>query len=199
MPAEAPAAVFLDRDGVLNRHVLHAARGGHEPPHAPEEIDLFPWTVPALRRLGDAGYRLFVVSNQPDHAKRKASLAALRAVQDAFAAQLAAAGVAIAEYAYCHCHPDSDVPGFGAPCRCRKPSPWMVLDLLRRHRVDASRSWMIGDRAGDIYCGAAAGLRTIQVRDADADPGSGHAAPDFRAATLVEAVAHILAGAAPPR
>ncbi len=194
MPAEtAGPAVFLDRDGVLNRHVLHAQRGAYEPPHAPAEIALFPWTLASLRRLQAAGFRLFVVSNQPDHAKRKTTLDALLAVQAAFAGQLRAAGIEIAEYAYCHCHPDSDVQGFGAPCACRKPSPWMVQDLLRRHAVDAGRSWLVGDRASDIDCGNAAGLRTIQVRDPHSVPGTGQTTPAARAATLAEAVELILA------
>jgi D-glycero-D-manno-heptose 1,7-bisphosphate phosphatase len=186
-------AIFLDRDGVLNEHVRHAATGAYEPPHAPAELRLFGWTIPALLRLRDAGYLLFIVSNQPDHAKRKTTLAALAAVHAALEARLAAAGIAIAEAAYCYCHPDSDVAGYGAPCPCRKPSPWMVERLLRRHPVDRGRSWMVGDRGGDIDCGARAGLRTIQVRDPCSIPGDSVAAPSFRAETLADAVHRILA------
>jgi len=185
--------VFLDRDGVLNEHVFHTASGGYEPPHAPDELRLFPWTIPALRRLSDAGYLLFIVSNQPDYAKRKTTLEALTSVREALDARLAAAGIGITETAYCYCHPDSSVEGYGIPCPCRKPSPWMVEQLLRRHRVDPQRSWMLGDRRSDIDCGAAAGLRTIQIYDPHSIPTEGVVAPSFRADNLSEAVRVILA------
>jgi D-glycero-D-manno-heptose 1,7-bisphosphate phosphatase len=185
--------VFLDRDGVLNEHVFHAASGGYEPPHTPDELRLFSWTIPALRRLSDAGYMLFIVSNQPDYAKRKTTLEALIAVRDALDAQLAAAGIGITEAAYCYCHPDSSVEGYGIPCPCRKPSPWMVEQLLRRHPVDPQHSWMLGDRCSDIDCGAAAGLRTIQIYDPHSIPTKGVVSPSFCADNLSEAVTVILA------
>jgi D-glycero-D-manno-heptose 1,7-bisphosphate phosphatase len=187
------AAVFLDRDGVLNRHVLHVATGEYEPPHAPHELSLFPWTLAALRRLRDAGYLLFIVSNQPDYAKRKTTLEALAAVHTALKAQFTAAGIGIADCAYCHCHPDSTVEGYGRPCPCRKPSPRMVQQLLLRHPVDPARSWMIGDRGSDVDCGAGAGLRTIRVLDPHSAPGESIAQPNFRAENLAEATDLILA------
>ncbi len=189
-----PRAVFLDRDGVLNRNVFNPATGAYELPLRPEDFELLPGVLPALAQLQDLGYRLFLVSNQPSHAKGKTTLAALHAIHGRLQALLAEAGIAFADVYYCYHHPDGIVPGYSGPCLCRKPSPYFLNEAQRKFGLVPAQSWMIGDRGSDILCGRAAGVRTIRIAPdhADAAAADGIVA-DFAARDLAHAVDRIVA------
>ncbi|WP_162914679.1 D-glycero-alpha-D-manno-heptose-1,7-bisphosphate 7-phosphatase [Desertibaculum subflavum] len=190
-------AVFLDRDGVINSNVHYADSGLWEAPRRVADLALRPEVPAAARALCEAGFALFVVTNQPNAARRKASMADLRAVQTAAMAGLVAGGAALTEDFVCFHHPEGVVPELSIRCVCRKPSPFFLHEAARRHAVDLKASWMVGDRDTDIECGQAAGTRTIQI--APDHPGALHGAarPDFHAADLAEAAAIILAAARP--
>ncbi|WP_256366829.1 HAD-IIIA family hydrolase [Acidobacterium sp. S8] len=151
-------AVFLDRDGVLNRNVWNSATEAYESPLTPEQFELLPKVVPALKLLRDAGYLLFLVSNQPNHAKGKADMEVLEEIHRKFEMLLTAEGIVFSDYYYCFHHPN-----FTGACRCRKPSPYFLFEARDRFDVDLAQSWMIGDRVSDIACGRAAGTRTIGI------------------------------------
>lgn len=185
-------AVFLDRDGVLNRPVLNPATGLYEPPHSPEKVIFFPGVVESLLRLTDAGFVLFLVSNQPDYAKGKATLESIRAVHARFDHILTSNGVHFQEYYYCHHHPEGIVPEYSGTCRCRKPSPYFLVMAASDHRICLERSWMVGDRDTDIECGKAAGTRTILIEEPQSSGSRGTSKPDYRAANLKDAVTIIL-------
>jgi D-glycero-D-manno-heptose 1,7-bisphosphate phosphatase len=185
----ANRAVFLDRDGVINRNVFNPQSGEYESPYRPEDFELVPEVLPAIRRLQEAGFLLFVVSNQPGYAKGKVSLKTLQTIHARLTHAVDAAGIRFSAYNYCYHHPQGIVPGYSGACSCRKPSPFFLFKARDEYDVDLSRSWMIGDRATDIECGRAAGVRTIRVKDDH--PGSrkaDEAIPEFGAETLVEAV-----------
>lgn len=181
------AAVFLDRDGVLNAPVLNLETGEHESPHRADELELLDGAVEALRLLARLGAPLVVVSNQPSAAKGKATLAELAAVHERLAGEIAAAGVAIAQYRYCHHHPQGVDPELGRACDCRKPAPGMLLAAAEELDLDLTASWLIGDSDVDVLAGRAAGCRTVLVEE----PRSAHrrsgAVPDDRAQTVLEA------------
>lgn len=165
------AAVFLDRDGVLNDPVLDPVDGRPESPLRAEDVVLAAGAVEGCLRLREQGFLLLVASNQPAAAKGKATLAGLRAVHDRVAALLAAEGVAIDDWRYCFHHPRATDPALlGDPCGCRKPAPGMLLDLAAAHDVDLAASWMVGDSDGDVEAGLAAGCRTVLIEH----PGSAH-------------------------
>ena len=86
-------AVFLDRDGVLNELVLNPATGEYEPPHRIEDMRLFPYAIECLGKIQNAGYDLFLVSNQPDYAKGKTALEALEKVHNKFDQLLTSQGI----------------------------------------------------------------------------------------------------------
>src|SRR5271170_5000152 len=151
-------AVFLDRDGVLNSNVWSPETSAYESPLVPEQFDLLPNVISALQLLMDSGYLLFVVSNQPNYAKRKASKEMLDAIHRRLETALAEAGIAMTAYYYCFHH-----PAFTGQCVCRKPSPHFLFKARDTFDVDLERSWMIGDRATDIECGLAAGTRTVRI------------------------------------
>jgi D-glycero-D-manno-heptose 1,7-bisphosphate phosphatase len=185
-------AVFLDRDGVINRNVYYESSGEWESPRTADDLDVLPWVAPALRKLMEGGFLLFVVSNQPSHAKGKTTLGDLLAVHERLASQLEAEGIDVAEFLYCFHHPHGVVPEFTTACECRKPSPHFVLKTIEAYGLDPRHSWMVGDRDSDIECGSAAGVRTIQIEPDHQGAKARKAAADFRVETLREAVAVIL-------
>lgn len=187
-------AVFLDRDGVINRNVLNPATGNYEAPLTAAEFALIPGVPAALRQLQDAGFLLFLVSNQPNYAKGKANLEELEAIDAELRRELAAMGVEFAAVYYCLHHPDGVVAGYSGACICRKPSPYFLLKAIREFELDAAESWMMGDRMTDVLCGRAAGVRTIFI-----DPKSGACsgvAANRTAVDLAAASAHICEAAA---
>jgi len=160
-------AVFLDRDGVLNRAYV---RDGHtHPPRSIEELVIAPDAGPALARLKAAGFRLVVVTNQPDVARGSQSRAIVEAINAALAAALP-----LDEIRVCY-HDDADA------CSCRKPAPGL---LLQAPLHNLAQSVIIGDRWSDIEAGRRAGIRAAIL--------IGHGPADVCVASLTEAVDWIL-------
>jgi D-sedoheptulose 7-phosphate isomerase len=145
----AARAVFLDRDGVLNRAVVR--NGRPHPPRSVTELEVIPDARGALKRLRDQGYKLLVVTNQPDVSRGVASKASVDAINEKLGAELD-----LDEFFVCY-HTDSD------HCECRKPKPGLLLDAARRHQIDLTESFMVGDRWRDVEAGQKAGCRTILI------------------------------------
>lgn len=181
-------AVFLDRDGVLNRLVLNPATGEYESPHRTADFYLYPGTATALRLLQERGYLLFLVSNQPSYAKGKTSLENIKAIQALLHEALTGEGVFFKEYYYCYHHPQGIVPGYSGSCACRKPGAYFLEEAKKRYRYSKAGSWMVGDQDSDILCGKSGGLRTILIENMHSASKRGGVRPDFRAAGLPEAV-----------
>jgi D-glycero-D-manno-heptose 1,7-bisphosphate phosphatase len=170
----APAAVFLDRDGVLNEPVVRD--GKPYPPASLDELVIAEGAREALERLKAAGYRLIVVTNQPD----VAAGAQRRDVVEAINAALVAA-LPIDEVRVCY-HDDR------AACDCRKPAPGL---LLQAPTHDLPRSVMVGDRWRDVEAGARAGVGACVLIDrAYREPLT--VQPDARVRTLAQAADWIL-------
>jgi D-glycero-D-manno-heptose 1,7-bisphosphate phosphatase len=189
----ARAAVFLDRDGVLNELVPDPYSGLPESPLSPSEVRLVPGAVAAARKLPDAGYALVCVSNQPAAAKGRVSVQRLQDVQDRVRALLAADGAALDAWRMCLHHPAGVLPELSRECDCRKPAPGMLLAAARELDLELGRSWMVGDTDADIEAGRAAGCRTaLIVHPRSAHKRADTAAPDVLARDLREVVALVL-------
>ena len=171
-------AVFLDRDGVINANVFYVDTGEMEGPRTAADFQILPGALEAMTRLQQAGYLLFVVSNQPNQAKRKATAADHDATHAQLTAALDRAGIQVEDFFYCFHHPKGVEPSLSGPCDCRKPSPFFLNQARDAHGLDMAQSWMVGDRDSDIACGQAAGTRALHI------PGG---VPD-----LAAAVDHIL-------
>jgi D-glycero-D-manno-heptose 1,7-bisphosphate phosphatase len=182
----ARKAVFLDRDGVVNRNVFYPDSGEFESPRSVEAFELFPWTLEALRRLCDAGYALFIVSNQPNFAKGKSPMEPLQEIGDEFISRAKENGSVILASYYCYHHPNSLLPGYSA-CDCRKPSPKFLLDAAAEYDLDLAQSWMVGDRPTDIECGLRAGVKTIRIAPVHPGQVDQGVQPHYDAANLLEA------------
>lgn len=187
-------AVFLDRDGVLNELVLNPANGAYESPHTPADTKMLPGAGAAARRLQEAGFLLFIVSNQPSYAKGKATLEHTLAIAALVEQALRADGVQLTAAYYCYHHPQGIVPGFSGPCGCRKPGTQSLLEARDRYSLDLARSWMIGDQESDVLCGRRAGCRTILIANPLSAPRrSGREQATLVAADFPEAAAKLLA------
>jgi D-glycero-D-manno-heptose 1,7-bisphosphate phosphatase len=184
-------AVFLDRDGVINRNVLNPATGEFESPLTPDDFELLPGTLDALRALRSAGLLLFLVSNQPNIAKGKSTPEQLESIHQKFLSTLTQTRIEFAHFYYCFHHPQGIVSAYSGPCECRKPSPYFLMKAASEFDLDLSRSWMIGDRLTDIQCGHAAGVRTIFIHPAQSQPEAA-IQPDRIARDLLTAAQQIL-------
>jgi D-glycero-D-manno-heptose 1,7-bisphosphate phosphatase len=169
--------VFLDRDGVINKTVFRDGR-----PTSPRnlaEFEIDDGVEESLTRLRAAGFKLFVVTNQPDVARGLMPLESLRLMTEMIVATFAVDEVRVCP------HDDRD------RCGCRKPKPGMLLELARKHGVDLGESYLIGDSWKDTSAASAAGCRSI-ILDRPYNQGD---LSDYRVANLGEAVELILDGA----
>ncbi len=170
-------AVFLDRDGVLNRPVLRDGK-----PHAPrtlEEFELLPGVEAAARRLKDEGFALVLVTNQPDVAKGTLTRETVAAMHDRLLARVPLDAIKV-----CWCIE-------GEACDCYKPKPGMLLEAAAELDLDLARSFMVGDRWRDVGAGRNAGCYTIFIDRGYAESLRG--APDAVCADLGEAAEVIVA------
>ncbi len=176
-----PPAVFLDRDGTLNRDVGFT--------HRVEDLQLLDQAVAGLQRMAALGFRLLITTNQAGIARRYFSEADMHAFNRALCQQLRAAGVVIDAIYYCPFHPTAGVDAYRCDSPQRKPRPGMILQAADENGLDLSASFAIGDKKSDILAGQAAGCRTILVQTGAAGQGeeSLTARPDFVAANLLEA------------
>lgn len=181
-------AVFLDRDGVINRLVFNPDTGEYESPHAVADLELFPWTLDSLHALRDMGYLLFLISNQPSYAKGKTSMENIRAIHALLHRTFLEHDIEFAEYYYCHHHPNGIVPELTGTCRCRKPGTLFLEEAQRTFNYSTADSWFIGDQDSDIFCGQAYGLRTILINNENSYGKRGKSNPDFHADSLEKAV-----------
>jgi D-glycero-D-manno-heptose 1,7-bisphosphate phosphatase len=174
-------AVFLDRDGVLNRPLVRDGRPF--PPATAGEFELYPDVAAGCSQLKKAGFLLVVVTNQPDvgrgtqtreaveamHSKLRAAIPFLDAIEVCFHAGA----------------------GHGEPCDCRKPRPGMLLRAAAAYAIDLKESFLIGDRWRDVDCAHAAGCRSVFI-----DHGYRETLkekPEFTVSNFSEAVRTILA------
>jgi D-glycero-D-manno-heptose 1,7-bisphosphate phosphatase len=172
----AARAVFLDRDGVLNRAIV--VRGVPHPPQTVDEFAILPGVEEACVSLRHAGFRLIVVTNQPDIARGTQTLEGVERLNGELRRRLPLDDLFMCPHDDHH------------ECACRKPRPGLLLAAARAHDIDLARSVMVGDRDRDVEAGRAAGCRTIFV---EAGYGQSPVPPaDLTVASLHEAVPWII-------
>ena len=177
MPVQRRPAVFLDRDGVLNRTTVR--EGTSYPPATADEADILPGVADALKRLADEGLLLIVVTNQPDVARGTQTREAVEQINAKLTRELP---MLTAFYVCYHDNADG--------CQCRKPGPGMLFQAASEHGIDLGRSFLVGDRWSDVVAGAAVGCKTFLL---DVPYSQCHrCTPDHVVADLTEAADRIL-------
>jgi len=162
-------AVFLDRDGTVNRNTHYLIDFA--------DFELIPGVEDALKILQSLGYRLFGVSNQSGVARGYFPYTAVEDLHRKIIADLAARGIRLEEIAFCPHHPEGIVTEFAKVCECRKPAPGMLRDLARKYALDLSGSFMVGDSESDALAGTNAGAHGVWIHPGAA-PLKGHASVD---------------------
>ena len=164
-------AVFLDRDGVINRAIVRD--GMPYPPANLDELEILPGVPEALQKLQDSNYLLIVVTNQPDVARGTAKKEDVERMNAQLRSMLS-----LDDFKTCY-HDSGDC------CLCRKPLPGSLIEASKEHHIDLSKSFMVGDRWRDIEAGQAAGCKTffINYRYNEKQPET----PDFIVSSLLEA------------
>ena len=176
--SEVRRAVFLDRDGVINRALEREAK-----PYTPRslaEFEILPEVAAACAKLKQAGFLLVVVTNQPDVGRGTLKKEIVEAIHAEMCRRLPIDSVEVCYH-----------PGQGqSECDCRKPKPGMLLRAARELGIDLAQSWMVGDRWRDVDCGHAAGCRTVFIDRGYAEEL--RQKPDFSAGNLAQAADIIL-------
>lgn len=153
-PRRRPA-IFLDRDGVLNEDLGYVGTR--------ERFFWRPGAMTMVKSFNDAGYLVFVVTNQSGVARGKFAEADVAALHDIMAEDLTRLGAHIDDIRYCPYHEDGTVAAYAIRSKWRKPEPGMLLDLMLHWPVDKDRSFMVGDSDSDMVAAARAGVTGIKV------------------------------------
>jgi D-glycero-D-manno-heptose 1,7-bisphosphate phosphatase len=169
---EGRRAVFVDRDGVLNRAVVRDGRP--YPPTTLEALEILPGAALAVRRLCNAGFLVVGATNQPDVARGTQRREVVEAMNERLTAVMPITKILV-------CYEDGD------DCPRRKPNPGLLLEAAQAYGIDLSRSFMVGDRWRDIEAGRRAGCRTVFLdlgyTERRPDPPADHTTKDLLAAT----------------
>ena len=175
-------AVFLDRDGTINKYVGFL--------RDIDEFELFPDVAEAIRKINTSGYLAIVVTNQPVIARGEVTVPELQLIHNKMETLLGADGAYLDAIYYCPHHPhkgyEGEIPELKIDCDCRKPKPGMLIRAAEDFNIDLTTSWMIGDGENDTKAGKAAGCRTALI-------GEGEYGQDMTAESLLTIIDQILA------
>jgi D-glycero-D-manno-heptose 1,7-bisphosphate phosphatase len=171
-------AVFVDRDGVINR--ADVKEGKPLAPRKVAEFRLLPGVPAALQRLRDAGFFVAVVTNQPDIGNGLVDDSVVAEMHERLRSRVPVDDIRVCP------HRQSE------GCDCRKPKAGMLVAAAKDHGIDLAASFMIGDRASDMIAGATAGCYTIFVRRGYVENRGHSVFADASVRSLSEAVRHIL-------
>lgn len=177
-PARARPAVFVDRDGTVNREVHYLADVAG--------LRLLPGAADAIRELAAAGFVVVLVTNQSGVARGRMTLATVDAIHRELARRLRRRGAALDGVYVCPHHPSEGRPPLRRRCACRKPAAGLVRRAARDLALDLGRSYCVGDGAVDLGLAAAAGARGVLVL-------TGHGRATARALDPAVPVAHVAA------
>ncbi len=152
-------AIFLDRDGTINRYVGFLRNIS--------DFELLPGVTEAIKKINASGYLTIVITNQPVIARGEVSFEELREIHNKMETLLGLEGAYVDGLYFCPHHPhkgyEGEVPELKIECNCRKPKPGMLLQAAEDYNIDLSASWMVGDGENDVFAGKAAGCNTVLI------------------------------------
>jgi len=143
-------AVFLDRDGVINKEVNYL--------HRVEDFEFTEGCIEGLQRFKEKGFQFIVVTNQAGIAKGYYSETQYQTLTSWMRNALRKNGIEILDVLHCPHHPDGVVEDLAIHCACRKPEPGMIITAMARHEIDLTESILVGDKVSDAEAGLRAGI-----------------------------------------
>jgi D-glycero-D-manno-heptose 1,7-bisphosphate phosphatase len=153
--AKKQKAVFLDRDGTINKFIINKFI------LKPEDFELIDGAAEAIKIINSLGYLAIVITNQPVIARGEVDFETLNCIHNKMETELGKHGAYIDDLYFCPHHPDKGFPGerpeYKIDCGCRKPKPGMILQAAEKYNIDLSKSYMVGDDMRDMKAGIAAG------------------------------------------
>lgn len=156
-------AVFLDRDGTLNKYVGFL--------RDIDDFELIDGVADAIKAINNSGYLAIVVTNQPVIARGEVTVPQLEEIHNKMETLLGLEGAYIDAKYYCPHHPhkgyEGEIPELKYDCDCRKPKPGMLMQAAEDFNIDLSQSWMVGDSENDVQCGLNAGCKTALIGSGD--------------------------------
>jgi len=185
-------AIFLDRDGVINREVGDM--------RTPEQFELIENVSSAIRKINKSEYLAIVITNQPGLAKKFFTFQTLDEIHEKMDTLLGRDGAYLNGLYYCPHHPDGgfpeEIPELKINCECRKPKPQLIFNAEKEFNIDLKNSYFIGDRYVDVMAGKNAGLITVLVKTGHngIDREKYNVEPDYVFDTLPDAINFILEG-----
>lgn len=187
-------AIFLDRDGTINRYVGFLK--------SIDEFELLPGVEEAIKLINRSGFLVVVCTNQPVIARGEVTFSELEEIHNKMETLLGLEGAYIDRIYFCPHHPhkgyEGEVTALKCDCECRKPKPGLLLKAAKELNIELERSWMIGDEERDIVAGKTAGCKTALVdysnSTGDKEKTEKKFGEDIIASTLLEAVKKILQG-----
>lgn len=176
-------AVFLDRDGTINKYVGFLRN--------PDQFELLPGVAEAIKKINASGYLAIVVTNQPVIARGEVTYGRLQEIHNKMETLLGQEGAYLDAIYFCPHHPhkgyEGEIPELKTECSCRKPKPGMLFKAAEDFNLDLNQSWMVGDGENDIKAGKNAGCRTVLI-------GNGNYGQDVTINSLQEIAGCLLSG-----
>ena len=156
-------AIFLDRDGTLNKYVGFL--------RSVDEMELVDGASEAIKLINKSGYLAVVITNQPVIARGEITVSQLQEIHNKMETLLGKDGAYIDALYYCPHHPhkgyEGEIPELKIDCDCRKPKPGLLLRASEDYNIELSSSYMIGDSDSDVEAGKAAGCRSIKIEEGE--------------------------------
>ncbi len=156
-------AVFLDRDGVINRIVYHKEAGIVDSPFTVSQFELLPQVGASVRRINSLGLKTIVVSNQPGVAKKHFDVPTLKDMDNKMLSSMSKEKAELDGIYYCLHHPQARDQRYKKRCSCRKPKAGLLTRAARDFQLNLKKSYMIGDNLTDIQAGQAVGCTTFLI------------------------------------
>lgn len=174
-------AVFLDRDGVINKEV--------DVLRDLKQLRLLPGVARVIRQLNKLGFLIIVVTNQPVIARGWLTEEEVDDIHNVLIKRLSQKGAQIDAIYYCPHHPNANLKKYRRRCQCRKPNIGLIKKAVKKFKINIKKSFMIGDSTADILAGQRAGLQTILVETGYAGKdGKYNIKPNFIIKNLSEAI-----------
>lgn len=160
-------AFFLDRDGVIIHMVYNRENGLVHTVLDKSQIKFVPYIFKLLIKIKRLGFKIIIISNQPDIALKKISAKSFIAITKTINKKLEEKGIFFDDEYYCFHHPYSRLKKFKKKCTCRKPGISLLVKAAQKHHINLKKSWFIGDGVNDIIAGHKAGCKTILLTNSE--------------------------------